>query len=242
VVESFRTENGYDKLTVGGKRYSGNDGPVGVNMKGGDVMTWRADGSVNRKGWKICGKPLDPAKLAAEKAAAIALCMNNEATTPWDRPGGGAWRPKCAMFEGLFKPSHPHYNSRMELCCSSSYGNGVKTPYELCRKSCQSCGDYTCYRDSANKYVPSPYKKHMPQSYFKIEMSAAEEPLGQFMEEEQEHGARAATIASVSAVLAVAAVVAGVVALRRRGKKKQAIADGMQLQPANSEALLAAEN
>ena len=53
-VKAFSTEQGYDKLNIGGTVYQGTRGPNGVNVKQGDVLSWRSDGSVTRSGFKIC--------------------------------------------------------------------------------------------------------------------------------------------------------------------------------------------
>lgn len=56
-VVDFETESPFDKLTVEGKRYSGSGksrGPQDVAVKEGSTLNWQSDGSVVRKGWKIC--------------------------------------------------------------------------------------------------------------------------------------------------------------------------------------------
>jgi len=60
-VVSFETEAKYDKLTVNGQAYSGNKGPVDIVASG--TITWTADYSVNKFGWKICpwATPAPPA-------------------------------------------------------------------------------------------------------------------------------------------------------------------------------------
>merc|ERR1719162_1041742 len=56
-VEAFDTERGFDKLTVGHRVYHGML-PSGTQlMPSGNApnsISWRADGSVVRNGWKIC--------------------------------------------------------------------------------------------------------------------------------------------------------------------------------------------
>merc|ERR1712217_406636 len=51
-VESFETENKFDKVVVNGDGYSGPSGPDGV-IPTTDIV-WTSDGSLTKKGWKIC--------------------------------------------------------------------------------------------------------------------------------------------------------------------------------------------
>ena len=39
----FDTESYYDKITIGGTEYSGNEGPVNVYIAAGQTMTWSSD-------------------------------------------------------------------------------------------------------------------------------------------------------------------------------------------------------
>ena len=48
----FETENNYDVLTINGVKYSGARGPTLVEPTG--PIEWASDGSVSRKGWKLC--------------------------------------------------------------------------------------------------------------------------------------------------------------------------------------------
>merc|ERR1719251_831881 len=50
--EAFNTERRYDWLTVGGTRYSGDDGPSNGRYSGS--ISWTTDRSVTRSGWKVC--------------------------------------------------------------------------------------------------------------------------------------------------------------------------------------------
>ena len=50
----FRTESGYDYVTIGGVRYSGTAGPNNVAVSAGSTFTWETDGSVTDEGWTIC--------------------------------------------------------------------------------------------------------------------------------------------------------------------------------------------
>eukprot|EP00662_Eupelagonemidae_sp_cell21_P057413 gene57413-biopygen20563 len=55
VVESFITESvTWDKLTVAGIPYGGSNGPNGVVVGTTTTMTWVSDGSVEKKGFRIC--------------------------------------------------------------------------------------------------------------------------------------------------------------------------------------------
>merc|ERR1711904_523998 len=58
VVEKFKTEARYDKLTVDGVEYSGTTGPDGVTPK--EVITWYSDTSVTGDGWKLCPSTSTP--------------------------------------------------------------------------------------------------------------------------------------------------------------------------------------
>jgi len=57
-VVEFNTEEGYDIMTVNGKRYSGTVGPQGV-VPINEHIIWTSDSSITRKGWKICPFPDD---------------------------------------------------------------------------------------------------------------------------------------------------------------------------------------
>ena len=50
----FNTESGYDYITIGGRRYSGDRGPNDVAVFAGSTFTWRSDSSVTRPGWRLC--------------------------------------------------------------------------------------------------------------------------------------------------------------------------------------------
>jgi len=51
-VREFQTESRFDYLTVNDQKYSGSDGPNGVEAKG--KIEWAADYSIRKSGWKIC--------------------------------------------------------------------------------------------------------------------------------------------------------------------------------------------
>jgi len=52
VVGAFNTEEGYDILTMGDTRYSGNRGPPSGVYTG--VITWKSDDSLVTSGWQLC--------------------------------------------------------------------------------------------------------------------------------------------------------------------------------------------
>jgi len=51
---SFRTELGFDYVTIGSTRYQGTRGPGNVYVSYGSTFTWRSDSSVTDSGWTIC--------------------------------------------------------------------------------------------------------------------------------------------------------------------------------------------
>lgn len=51
-VEAFSTERGYDHLTLGGVRYSGNSRPPNSVYTG--TLSWASDYSVASTGWRLC--------------------------------------------------------------------------------------------------------------------------------------------------------------------------------------------
>ena len=53
----FRTESGYDKLTVNDVEHSGSSGPDGITPAG--TIVWSSDGSVTDIGWELCA-PFTP--------------------------------------------------------------------------------------------------------------------------------------------------------------------------------------
>ena len=53
-VIAFYTEDGYDKVTIANKVYSGNDQPPAISLTKGDVIKWSSDNSETRSGWKMC--------------------------------------------------------------------------------------------------------------------------------------------------------------------------------------------
>jgi len=64
-VKDFWTENNYDYITINGQRFQGrrrSSRPSGV--KPTEDITWRSDGSVTRRGWKLC---VQGASLLAEE-------------------------------------------------------------------------------------------------------------------------------------------------------------------------------
>jgi len=51
-VDGFNTEATWDKLTIGGRPYSGTSGPASGSYTG--TITWSSDSSVTRSGWRLC--------------------------------------------------------------------------------------------------------------------------------------------------------------------------------------------
>ena len=51
----FATESFFDYIIIGTTRYSGSQGPYGVQMSPGQTFAWHADSSVTSGGWIICG-------------------------------------------------------------------------------------------------------------------------------------------------------------------------------------------
>lgn len=51
----FRTEGGYDLLTMNDRRYSGANSPLEENVTAGGIIRWSSDGSVTDSGFRICG-------------------------------------------------------------------------------------------------------------------------------------------------------------------------------------------
>merc|ERR1712159_161281 len=74
VVESFRTENRYDKLSVNGVEYSGSRGPDGIIPNG--LITWSSDYSVQTDGWKLC-----PSETTATSTLAASTTTTTTPTT-----------------------------------------------------------------------------------------------------------------------------------------------------------------
>jgi len=50
----FSTEKQYDWLKLGSTKYSGDGGPNGQDTTAGQEITWSADYSVTKKGWRMC--------------------------------------------------------------------------------------------------------------------------------------------------------------------------------------------
>jgi len=58
-TSNFRTENGYDYLTIRGEKYSGTTPPPQQSFNVGEKITWHSDGSVVDDGWTLCIVPDD---------------------------------------------------------------------------------------------------------------------------------------------------------------------------------------
>ena len=53
-VTAFSTENGYDKLSVGGADYHGASGPDGIIVDSSTAISWYSDSSSTESGWEFC--------------------------------------------------------------------------------------------------------------------------------------------------------------------------------------------
>ena len=53
----FRTESGYDHLTIQGAEYDGTNCPQGIQLDASSMIEWYSDGSVGGDGWEICVDP-----------------------------------------------------------------------------------------------------------------------------------------------------------------------------------------
>merc|ERR1719351_319047 len=51
-VNAFNTEEGYDTLNMGGRTYSGTNGPSSGTYSG--TISWESDFSITASGWKLC--------------------------------------------------------------------------------------------------------------------------------------------------------------------------------------------
>ena len=54
-TNEFETEADYDKLTIDGTDYDGNEGPNQVQVSSGDAISWNSDNSNTGSGWEVCG-------------------------------------------------------------------------------------------------------------------------------------------------------------------------------------------
>ena len=53
-VGSFKTEEDVDKLHIDGRYYSGSQAPKNASVHAGSTITWKADSSEEKTGWKVC--------------------------------------------------------------------------------------------------------------------------------------------------------------------------------------------
>jgi len=53
-VDAFNTELHFDRLTIGGRTYSGTSGPASGSYTGRFPITWSSDASVTKSGWRLC--------------------------------------------------------------------------------------------------------------------------------------------------------------------------------------------
>jgi len=80
-VESFNTEENFDKLTVNGNVYHGSTGPASITPTG--QILWSADFSVATKGWKLCA-----VTVTTTTPPPLGPCgLKGADTTPWPSSG-----------------------------------------------------------------------------------------------------------------------------------------------------------
>merc|ERR1712232_46611 len=96
VVDQFRTEAGYDKLTVNGKSYSGGDGPDDVMPRG--RIVWESDGSISKAGWRLCMNdvPTPPPTTAAPTLAPTQV----QSAVTWLLAAGGQTCTNACLAQG----------------------------------------------------------------------------------------------------------------------------------------------
>merc|ERR1712232_524036 len=96
VVDQFRTEAGYDKLTVNGKSYSGGDGPDDVMPRG--RIVWESDGSISKAGWRLCMNdvPTPPPTTAAPTLAPTQV----QSAVTWLLAAGGQPCTNACLAQG----------------------------------------------------------------------------------------------------------------------------------------------
>jgi C1A family cysteine protease len=85
----FETENNYDKLVVNGQTYSGRTGPA-VGLAPTADITWAADRSVVKKGWKLCPAAASPTAAPATNPPTGAPATNPPTDAPATNPPTGA--------------------------------------------------------------------------------------------------------------------------------------------------------
>lgn len=131
----FETESFYDTLTIGGKAYSGDSGPAtGTEIAAGTEITWQADASVERKGFKICATPwirppppppplVWPLRIGS-KVQIKAEILANQGVKPgvnvgtcmsFDGKGGQVSVMFSVMFLGFSHPNHTWKGNPDEL-------------------------------------------------------------------------------------------------------------------------------
>merc|ERR1712232_1531416 len=129
VVHQFRTERGYDVLTVNDQGYSGGDGPDGVMPRG--RIVWKTDGSVSQAGWRLCMNDV-PTPAPTTAAPTLAPTLPTSSPTPW---------PKTAAPTSEAEPTNSPTNVPTQaifwrLMPSSSGSNS----YGSCDDECSSFG------------------------------------------------------------------------------------------------------
>jgi len=81
-VEAFRTESGYDKLTINGEKYHGQRSPDGVTPT--SDIEWYSDYSVTQSGWKICSGSAAPSPSPSPNPIPAPTCgAKGPDSSPW---------------------------------------------------------------------------------------------------------------------------------------------------------------
>jgi len=73
---NFSTETGFDILTVGEDKYSGNAGPVGVPVHKGTAVHWQSDFDSNNAGWRLCWFNSSSEPLMTQSLKVLSLARN----------------------------------------------------------------------------------------------------------------------------------------------------------------------
>ena len=58
----FETEGGWDIITVGDTAYSGDTGPMNVEVAAGTLVTWSSDYDISGAGFTICSLISPPSR------------------------------------------------------------------------------------------------------------------------------------------------------------------------------------
>jgi len=107
---SFNTEKSYDKLKINGVKFSGKTGPsAGDNIKG--RITWSADRSTNKGGWKICATGSTEEERApianADPVAVPAALVRRQGAKCNDQCGTSGFCDYCGAGNACCKQDDP---------------------------------------------------------------------------------------------------------------------------------------